>query len=191
MPPSTSRSASMGRDLVRPVRLDPRSGTPPAPRRLADLPGELDPADALLPGAGRRSGGRPAPPAALRWAWPLRVAGRIIGGVPPGTRRHDPAPACQRLRRGEPRGAAATGGRDDPLPVRHARVGAAVAIRGGLGRPPARLSTVSASPRRSARRTGVMGAGGAAPRAGRPRYSPITAQSIPIMMKKPVNLSLI
>ena len=45
------------------------------------------------------------------------------------------------------------------------------------------MSDVGATDRRHGNRRGCTPA-------GRPRYSPITAQSIPIMMKKPVNIEM-
>src|SRR5262249_16748310 len=110
-----------------------RGGPHPAARRRAHLPRELRAVRALRPGRGRRRR-RAAPASGLRDAT-NRVARRSGGRVSPVARRLDSRPATQRIRgRRADRGAAAGDG-DDELRVRHARVGAALAVRRGLARP--------------------------------------------------------
>src|SRR4051812_46440735 len=67
------------------------------------------------------------------------MAGRPVGRVPPRLRGPDSAPAPASLRGGESRRVAATSGRDHPLSLRHRRVGAALAVRGGLDGAQARV----------------------------------------------------
>lgn len=71
------------------------------------------------------------PEAGLRHA-PGRLAGRRGRRVPPLARRLDPPAAKLGIRDRESRRGAPSSGRDDAVPVRHARVGAAVAVRGGV-----------------------------------------------------------
>ena len=74
---------------------------------------------------GRRHRAAGAP--LLRHA-PVRVAGRRLRGVPPRPRRHDPAAAGLRPGGRRPHRAPARDRSDHPLPVRHARMGQAMAM---------------------------------------------------------------
>ena len=129
---STSRSPSTARASGATPTVDPRGRPAAAPRRRARLPRQLGAADALLP---RRRATAPAGTELLRpqfgmhrFEWPdddsveFHLAhGEMIA-----------AAARHRLRgRGADRGQAAAGC-DDPLRPRHPRMGAELALRGGL-----------------------------------------------------------